>query len=306
MYTDARVCTFPLCFDTPSLELQLAATYDSATNDVHVKVPPTRTDILHACDVIEDVAIAFGYNNIPRTLPKTSTVGTELPINKLSDDLRHELAQAGYTECLTMALLARVENFDLLRRPDDNSAVELLNPKTQEFQIARTSLLPGVLKTLQSNRDVSVKEGLKLFEISDIMHKDTSSDVGASNRRDLAAVYMGLTSGFEVIHGLVDRVMQLLEVRPRDKVVADEMGSMGGADGARDNGWRYWIEAVENDTFFPGRCAVLKVSRPATSDAPAEENIQAGIFGTLHPQVLQNFELSFPASAMELNLELFL
>ncbi len=30
-----------------------------------VRVPPTRSDILHACDVAEDVAIAHGYNNVP-------------------------------------------------------------------------------------------------------------------------------------------------------------------------------------------------------------------------------------------------
>lgn len=30
------------------------------------QVPPTRSDILHACDVVEDVAIAYGFNNIPK------------------------------------------------------------------------------------------------------------------------------------------------------------------------------------------------------------------------------------------------
>ena len=52
-------------------------------------VPPTRHDILHACDIYEDVAIAYGYNNLVKTEPQTMTVGRQLPINKLSDQAGH-------------------------------------------------------------------------------------------------------------------------------------------------------------------------------------------------------------------------
>ena len=54
-------------------------------------VPPTRHDILHACDIYEDVAIAYGYNNLVKTEPQTMTVGRQLPINKLSDQAGHFL-----------------------------------------------------------------------------------------------------------------------------------------------------------------------------------------------------------------------
>ena len=40
-----------------------------------VEVPPTRADILHPCDIAEDIGIAFGYNNIPRVIPPTNTIG---------------------------------------------------------------------------------------------------------------------------------------------------------------------------------------------------------------------------------------
>jgi phenylalanyl-tRNA synthetase beta chain len=40
-----------------------------------VEIPPTRSDIMHPCDIAEDVGIAFGYNNIPRIFPPTNTVG---------------------------------------------------------------------------------------------------------------------------------------------------------------------------------------------------------------------------------------
>lgn len=53
---------------------------------------------------------------------------------------------------------------------------------------------------------------LKLFEISDVIFKDDSRDVGARNQRRLCAVYCDTTSGFELVHGLLDRTMQLLDV----------------------------------------------------------------------------------------------
>lgn len=53
---------------------------------------------------------------------------------------------------------------------------------------------------------------LKLFEISDIVLLDPTMDVGARNKRHLCAVYYNKTGGFEIIHGLLDRIMQVLEV----------------------------------------------------------------------------------------------
>jgi phenylalanyl-tRNA synthetase beta chain len=68
---------------------------------LRVLVPPTRADVLHECDIAEDVAIAFGYNNIERTLPKSATTGGELPVNALTDALRRELVAMGCDEALT-------------------------------------------------------------------------------------------------------------------------------------------------------------------------------------------------------------
>ena len=57
-----------------------------------------------------------------------------------------------------------------------------------------------------------VKDGVRLFEISDVVLRDDSSDTGARNCRRLVATYMGPTAGFEIIHGLVDRIMSLVQV----------------------------------------------------------------------------------------------
>ena len=138
-----------------------------------IEVPPTRTDVIQECDIAEDIGIAFGYNNIPKVFPPTNTVGKQIPIHKFSDLIRSELAQAGYIESLTMSLLSIKDNYEYLRRPfDSNEAVQLANPKTVEFEIVRTSLIPGLLKVLQSNTDESIPQ--RIFEVTDIVVLDDS------------------------------------------------------------------------------------------------------------------------------------
>ena len=98
------------------------------------------------------------------------------------------------------------------KKIEDIPAVHISNPKTLEFQIARTSLLQGLLKTVQANRGMALP--LKLFEISDVVIRDAGAEVGSRNERHMAAVYYNKSPGFEKIHGLLDRIMQLLEVPP--------------------------------------------------------------------------------------------
>jgi phenylalanyl-tRNA synthetase beta chain len=266
-------------------KMQLGATFVAEEEKILCKVPPTRTDILHEVDIIEDIAIAYGFNNIPKTLPTTATVGKQLPVNQISDLLRDELARAGYMEILSLGLCGVAENYGMLKREDDGLAVQLSNPMTVEFEIVRTSLLPGMLKTLKENKALPMKDGLKLFEVSDVVHLDAASDVGASNKRRLIALYTGPTAGFEVIHGLVDRVMGLLEV------------GMGRALPGKT--MSYSIEPTDQATFFPGRAATLQL-------ADGETKTALGSFGVLHPEVLAAYEIKYPCSVVEFDIEAFL
>jgi phenylalanyl-tRNA synthetase beta subunit len=76
---------------------------------------------------MEDVAIAYGYNNIPITIPAVYTEGKQQPLNKLTDLLRKEAAMAGFTEILTLALVRTFFNiivhhpFSALVRKPSNS-----------------------------------------------------------------------------------------------------------------------------------------------------------------------------------------
>lgn len=244
---------------------------------IEVTIPPTRHDVLHAVDIYEDVAIAYGYNNLAKTIPKTMTIATQQPINKLTDQLREQIAQAGFTEALTFSLCSRDDVSSRLRKEMPFNAVHIANPKTLEFQVARTTLLPGLLKTVQANLKMPLP--MKLFEISDVVLKDDLKDVGARNQRQLCALNYNKTPGFETVHGLLDRVMQLLEVPPV---------SQGESAG-------YYLRGSDDPTYFPGRCAEI-----------VAYGMVVGQLGVLHPETLAKFDLGLPIAAMELNIERFL
>ncbi|KAF7715168.1 Phenylalanine--tRNA ligase beta subunit [Penicillium ucsense] len=263
----------------------------SNPDTIDVEIPPTRADVLHQCDIMEDVAIAYGFNNLPRSFPsKSGTVAQPLPINKLSDIVRVEAAMAGWSEVLPLILCSHDENFAWLNRKDDgNTAVKLANPKTTEFQVVRTTLLPGLLKTIRENKAHSVP--MKIFEVSDVAFKDMSLERKSRNERHFAAAYYGKSSGFEVVHGLLDRVMSMLKSA---FIIAEE-----GLDNAAIGDSQYYIKELDDPTYFPGHSASVHL-RVGGKDH------MIGSFGILHPTVLGKYELKYPVSTLEINIEPFL
>lgn len=239
-----------------------------------VEIPPTRHDIIHACDIYEDVGIAYGYNNIAKSIPATLQIGRQYPLNKLTEQLREQIAQSGFTEALTFTLCSRDDISSKLNKDIGQiAAAHIANPKTLEFQVGRTTLISGLLKTLAANRKMPLP--LKIFEVSDVIFTDAEAEVGARNERRMCAVNCNKNAGFEVVHGLLDRVMQLLEV-PWSK----ESG--------------YYLESCDDPTYFPGRCASITY-----------KGVVIGKIGVIHPTVLQAFELTHPCSVVELAIEHF-
>lgn len=273
------------------------AEYLSETDSVRVHVPPTRSDILHPVDVIEDVAIAYGYNNIVLEIPKTLTVGAPLPINQFTDLLRSEIASAGYVEMLTHGLCSTAENFTHLRRPV-GPAASLLNPANVEYEVVRTTLLPGALKTLAYNKSISHKDGIKLFEISDVVFR-ADNEVGAQNVRKLVGLYAAHSSGFEVIHGLVDKVMTCSQIRPEDAYAANSLTADDIGDRKRvgRSGVVYSVEPSEDPCFFPGMGAQVVLHYDDGSRKVV------GVLGVVHPEVLANYDVSYPCSVTEIDVE---
>lgn len=272
--------------------MSYTASPSSASPDlVDVHIPPTRADVLHQADIMEDVAIAYGFNNLPRSFPNISgTIAQPLAINKLSDIVRLEAAMAGWSEVLPLILCSHAENFANLNRIDDGAtAVKLANPKTAEYQVVRTSLLPGLLKTLRENKHHSIP--IKIFEVSDVAFKAPHLERKSRNERHFAAAWLGKNSGFEVVHGLMDRVMLML----KSAFITSEEGLVGKEVGE----CVYWISEVDDKTFLPGHAASIHLRM-------GEREQVIGVFGILHPSVLEKFELRYPVSTLEVNIEVFL
>ncbi|GEQ67152.1 hypothetical protein JCM33374_g815 [Metschnikowia sp. JCM 33374] len=263
----------------------------TAADDKHlsVEVPITRSDILHQCDIMEDAAIGYGFNNLKKTKAQSdSLVAVPLPINKVGDILRIASAQAGYLEVLPLTLSSHDENFKFLRQVDNNKeVVKLENPKTAEYQVVRTTLLPGILKTIKENRKHSLP--IKVFECGDIVLKNPELERGAFNQRNWSAIYAGKASGFEYVQGLLGKIMQTLRTPWIENPTEDKRRG-------------YWIEEDKNNaTFFPGRGA--KVFFRSSEKA---EPKHIGAIGVLHPEVLGHFEIPYAASSVEINAEVFL
>jgi len=248
---------------------------------IKVHVPPSRSDVLHPCDVMEDVAIAYGFNNIPTRKPASIK---PLTLNELTDLLRIEIAMCVYTEVVTWLLCSHKENFAMLNREDVNSAVIVGNPRSADFEAMRRALMPGLLKTVGHNN--KYPKPIKIFEISDVVMLDESKDVGASNRRHLAALYCGATSGFELIHGLVDRIMEVMAIP--FLTIHENNVPINEKDG-------YYVKLSQEPEFLPGRQASIIV-----------RGKHIGNFGIVHPEVLNNFDIPDPCSYLELDIEAIL
>ena len=66
--------------------------------------------------------------------------------------MRQELAFCGFCESLNFSLCSKDDLTTLINLKEDKKAVEIENPKTQEFQVGRTTLLPGLLKNIAHNK----------------------------------------------------------------------------------------------------------------------------------------------------------
>ncbi|KNH05302.1 phenylalanyl-tRNA synthetase beta subunit [Perkinsela sp. CCAP 1560/4] len=262
--------------------MQLHLQNDTRANGLgkwSVKIPMNRPDVLHQCDIMEDVAIAYGYDklvSIEKPVP-TAGHGLQTKIGKVAKLLRNELAFAGYNEILPFSLCAHEEAFQNCLRTDyGNTVVRIENPKTREFQICRPTLLPGILKTVASN----LKEPLpiRLFEVSDVVLKDTMSSTGAANHHHVAALHAHAeSSSFENIRGLLDFLFEKLEV----------------------NDWFLRSNKTETTTYMEGRGAEICIR-------DGSEIVSLGNMGVIHPQVLENFGIPFPCAYFEISLSFFL
>jgi phenylalanyl-tRNA synthetase beta chain len=242
--------------------------------EVTVEVPAYRNDILHPVDLVEDVAIAFGYHNIVSSLVPTFTVGQETPRSALMNRVREAFTGHGFMEVLTLILSNEADQFDKLGRKNKEEHVVLAHPISLEQTLIRTSIIPGLLDTLSVNTDQPLPQNI--FEVGRISLLDPEEEVGASEHLRVAAAIIGSRVDFADIKAVAESLVR-------------ELGGENLSCAALTE------DHPSYGTYIPGRGAAL-----------TSEGREVVLFGELHPQVLENFGLGYPATVLEADLEFFL
>jgi phenylalanyl-tRNA synthetase beta chain len=230
-----------------------------------VSYPPYRTDIRHPVDVLEDVAIGYGYGNIEPRLVRSMTVGTPRPEETLSERARQVLIGLAYSEIMSLPLTTEEHQFEQLRNPTPERYPEVSNPKLKAYNVVRTHLLGGLMEALRENRRRPMPQ--RLFEMDNVVELDDAAETGASEYRKLVFVEIGRESGYATARSVVDALV-------------------------RELGWEATYTAIDHPTFVPGRAASVAV-----------KGKPIGILGEVHPEVLTNFGLTYPVALAELTLE---
>ncbi|MEM2452046.1 MAG: phenylalanine--tRNA ligase subunit beta, partial [Candidatus Methanomethylicia archaeon] len=127
-----------------------------------ISIPPFRVDILHPVDIIEDMAIAYGYENITPELPSLMTIGKPSLIEVLEGKIRELMIGMGFQEVMTFTLTSIIHQTSLVNLNNLN-VLKLSNPVTEEYNCYRRWITPNLLHFLSQNKHVEYPQ--KIFEI---------------------------------------------------------------------------------------------------------------------------------------------
>ncbi|MBM3911257.1 MAG: phenylalanine--tRNA ligase subunit beta [Thaumarchaeota archaeon] len=137
----------------------------SKKNNISCTIPRFRFDILGPMDLIEEVALGYGIENLKPTLPQSSAVGEKNIVTKQLDLLSKIMIGLGFTEVLNSSLVSKNTQYGMTNR-DSFGFLQVVESKSQEHTILRDMLLPSMLDTL--SRNVHEQYPQKLFEIGTV------------------------------------------------------------------------------------------------------------------------------------------
>ena len=165
---------------------------------LEVLAPAYRADLLHTVDIVEDVAIAYGYNAFVPELPKLPVSGSADPLEERCARVRLAMVGLGFTETLNFSLTSS-EKLAKSGLPADGICVE--NPVSLEYTHLRQQLLPGLLENLAANTRRRYPQ--RLFEVADVVVSDPSCETRARNVRTLCACISHATTDLSEITSAV-------------------------------------------------------------------------------------------------------
>lgn len=244
---------------------RLGANVQSDGKTIEAAIPAYRIDILHEVDLVEEVAIGYGYYKLEPTFPTTVTVGKQHPTLRIANLIRQIMIGLGYIEVVNFTLTNEELQYRNMRRTPGKPA-RLSNPVSTEYTIIRQCLLPSLVKNLADNKHESFPQ--KLFEVSDVVTLNRRLETGCKRRLHLAAVSSHAKANFTEIKSTVEALLATMGLK------------------------RWKTVEAKNPSFIDGRAANVTLNERYLCT-----------LGELHPEVLNNFELENPTTAFEVDLE---
>jgi phenylalanyl-tRNA synthetase beta chain len=229
-----------------------------------VKVPSYRADIMHPIDLVEDVAIAYGYDKIEPEIPDLFSEAGEDQLEVFSRGLRNFLVGFGLIEVVTFMMSNEDKLFHKMNIPVEPIAVTS-NPKMEAYDSLRNRLLPSIMEILSYNKHHPYPQNL--YEIDDVVLLDPLTETGARSQRRLAVTLCHARANFSEIKALMNSILENLELEAE----------------IEEGGW---------DCFIEGRRYTAKLNGEPLCWA-----------GEIKPEVLGNWELEIPVSALEMDVD---
>lgn len=231
---------------------------------LQVHVPCYRTDIMHEVDLIEDVAVAYGYNNITSLWRELPTTGRARPEQHLIDTARELMVGLGYQEVSTYTLTNSEILFTKMNR-EPTPLVELANPKIVTMTCLRNWLLPSLMEFLSNNQSIEFPQ--KIFELGKVTLLDETRETRTRDEEWLAAATTHPNASFSEIKSALDAFFMNLNIP-----------------------WQ--IQATSHPSFIAGRTGAVMI-----------KDVNVGVLGEVNPQVLEAWKLENPTAAFEMNMQ---
>jgi phenylalanyl-tRNA synthetase beta chain len=233
-------------------------------NIIKVKIPCYRADIMHPIDLVEDIAIAYDYDNFEPNIPPLLSEAGEDPKEVFSRSLRNFLVGHELLEVVTFMMSNRDKLFTKMGVQEE-PLCETENPKMEAYDSLRNWLLPSLIEILSFNKHHPSPQNL--YEVDDVVVIDPTTETGARTKRRLTAVQCHAKANFSDIKALMNSILENLEL---------------SAD-VKAGGW---------DCFIDGRCYVAKIG---------DDVLCWG--GEIKPEVLENWSLEMPVAALEMDID---
>jgi len=164
-------------------------------------IPAYRFDIFGPMDLVEEVALGYGIQNLEPMLSPSQTLGQKHPNSISLQSVSSIMTGLGYMEVLNSSLTSKRILYDNTKR-DSSKIISVLDSKSLEHTILRDSLIPGLIDNLAKNIHESYPQ--QLFEIGTIFNKTSS----VTEETHLCAISSHKDVNFSEIKSVLQSVTQ--------------------------------------------------------------------------------------------------